>query len=96
MSVTVALVLRLVVRGSGSCLDERPLVNESNISISSAMEGHSTVTREVSRNIMGVKDAAEDTGKNASNVLSEARILAQQASELERRVDHFLDSVKAM
>jgi methyl-accepting chemotaxis protein len=60
------------------------------------MEEQSTVTREVSRNIMGVKDAAEDTGKNASNVLSEARILAQQASELERRVDHFLDSVKAM
>ena len=54
------------------------------------------MTREVSRNIMGVKDAAEDTGKNASNVLSEVRILAQQASELERRVDHFLDSVKAM
>jgi methyl-accepting chemotaxis protein len=71
-------------------------VSESNVSISSAMEEQSTVTREVSRNIVGVKDAAEDTGKNASNVLSEARILAQQASELERRVDHFLDSVKAM
>lgn len=71
-------------------------VSESNVSISSAMEEQSTVTREVSRNILGVKDAAEDTGKNASHVLSEARTLAEQAAELERRVDYFLESVKAM
>jgi methyl-accepting chemotaxis protein len=71
-------------------------VSESNVSISSAMEEQSAVTREVSRNILGVKDAAEDTGKNASHVLSEARTLAEQAAELERRVDYFLESVKAM
>ena len=71
-------------------------VSHSNVSISSAMEEQSTVTKEVSRNIVGVKDAAEDTQRNATNVLNESRNLSQQAAELQRRVDSFLASVKAM
>ena len=71
-------------------------VSESNVGISSGIEEQSAATKEVSRNIVGVKDAAEDTGKNACNLLNEASLLSQQISELERRVDHFLNSVRSM
>ena len=71
-------------------------VSESNVSISSGMEEQAAATKEVSRNIVGVKDAAEDTGKNACALLNEASLLSQQISELERRVDDFLNGVRSM
>jgi methyl-accepting chemotaxis protein len=71
-------------------------VSESNVSISSGMEEQAAATKEVSRNIVGVKDAAEDTGKNACNVLNEATVLSEQIAELERRVDQFLSNVRSM
>lgn len=71
-------------------------VNEISASISSAVEEQSAATREVSGNIQGVNQAAEDTGRSSAMVLDVARELAEQASGLEKRVDEFLASVRAM
>ena len=71
-------------------------VNEISTSISSAVEEQSAATREVSGNIQGVSLAAEDTGRSSAMVLDVARELAEQASGLEKRVDEFLASVRAM
>jgi len=52
-------------------------------------------TQEVSKNIVGVKDASAATGAAATQVLSAAGGLAQQAQGLTREVDNFLSGVKA-
>jgi methyl-accepting chemotaxis protein len=71
-------------------------VSEIATSISSAVEEQSAATKEVSQNIVGVNRAAEDTGRNATTVLGEARTLTQQGADLEGRVDQFLRNVRAM
>jgi methyl-accepting chemotaxis protein len=71
-------------------------VNEINTSISGAVEQQSAATREVSSNITGVSQAANETGQSSSNVLTVAQSLAQQATGLEEQVDQFLVSVRAM
>ncbi|MBK8158215.1 MAG: PAS domain-containing methyl-accepting chemotaxis protein [Rhodospirillaceae bacterium] len=71
-------------------------VNEISTSISSAVEEQSAATREVSGNILGVNQSAEDTGRTSASVLEVARGLADQAANLEQRVDQFLANVRAM
>jgi methyl-accepting chemotaxis protein len=71
-------------------------VSEISTSISSAVEEQSAATKEVSVNINGVTQAAQDTGQSSSTVLNVAQSLSQQANGLERRVDEFLDKVRAM
>jgi methyl-accepting chemotaxis protein len=71
-------------------------VSEIATSISSAVEEQSAATKEVSQNIVGVNKAAEDTGRNATTVLDEARTLTQQGADLGGRVDQFLLNVRAM
>jgi len=71
-------------------------VSEISTSISGAVEEQSAATREVSQNISGVREAAADTGRNSSGVLTEARALSGQATDLEGRVERFLRSVRAM
>jgi methyl-accepting chemotaxis protein len=71
-------------------------ISEINTSISGAVEEQSAATREVSVNINGVNQAAEDTGRSSTGVLSVARSLSEQAGALEKQVDQFLVSVRAM
>ena len=71
-------------------------ISEINTSISGAVEQQSAATREVSVNINGVNQAAGETGKSSTNVLTTARSLTEQATDLEQRVDQFLVSVRAM
>jgi methyl-accepting chemotaxis protein len=71
-------------------------VSGISISISSAVEQQSAATREVAANITGVSRAAESTGNSSGEMLSFASSLADQASNLEQRVDHFLATVRAM
>jgi len=52
-------------------------------------------TREVSANIGGVTQAANGTGVAASQVLTVARALSGQSSDLRKFVDEFLTEVKA-
>lgn len=71
-------------------------VSGISVSISSAVEEQSAATREVAANITGVSRAAESTGTSSGEMLTLASSLADQASSLEQRVDHFLATVRAM
>ena len=71
-------------------------ISEINTSISGAVEEQSAATREVSVNINGVSQAAGETGKSSTAVLTTARSLTEQAADLEQQVDQFLVSVRAM
>ena len=59
------------------------------------VEQASTGTQEVTANITGVSQAANDTGSAASQVLASARELAQQSESLKKVVTAFLVNVKA-
>ena len=71
-------------------------VNHISSSIASAVEEQSAATREVSSNIAGLTRSAETSGQSSADVLSSAHDLSIQAGELQRRVDSFLASVRAM
>ena len=71
-------------------------VSEISTMIAGAMDEQSAATREVTVNISGVGQAANETGRNSSVVLVEAKSLSQQATELDRRVEQFLEKVRAM
>jgi methyl-accepting chemotaxis protein len=55
----------------------------------------STGTSEVTGNIAGVAQAAEDTGAAASQVLSASGELSRQAEHLNAEVARFLATVRA-
>ena len=65
-------------------------VSDINTSISGAIEEQSAATREVAANISGVNQAADETGRSSTSVLTLARGLAEQAKGLERRMDDFI------
>jgi methyl-accepting chemotaxis protein len=71
-------------------------VSEINASISGAVEEQSAATREVAENINGVSSAAADTGRSSASVLDVSQTLAGQASELDQKVEDFLESVRRM
>jgi methyl-accepting chemotaxis protein len=71
-------------------------VNEISTSISGAVEEQSAATREVSANISGVTQAAEDTGRSSTTVLDVSHDLARQAVELQDWVSKFVATVRAM
>ncbi len=52
-------------------------------------------TQEVSSNITGVSQGAEETGKSAASVLESAGQLSQQSEDLRAAVDKFLADIKA-
>jgi methyl-accepting chemotaxis protein len=67
-----------------------------NTSISGAIEEQSAATREVSTNIVGVKQAAQETGRSSTSVLDGSQALMERSTELQKRVDEFLANVRAM
>lgn len=71
-------------------------VEEISTAISGAIEEQSAATQEVSQNIVGVTQAASDTGRNSTVVLNDSQSLSSHATELEAQVDQFLVSVRAM
>jgi methyl-accepting chemotaxis protein len=71
-------------------------VSEISTSVSGAVEQQAAATREVSSNINGVQQAAAETGRSSSDLLAVSQSMAQQAGELETRVDAFLQSVRSM
>jgi methyl-accepting chemotaxis protein len=82
-----------VIREIGEIINK---VSEIGVSISGAVEEQSAATREVATNITGVTAASQETSASSAGVLENAQALSGQASELEGRVDEFLDSVRAM
>jgi methyl-accepting chemotaxis protein len=71
-------------------------VSEISTMIAGAMDEQSAATREVTMNISGVGQAANETGRNSNVVLVEAQNLAEQARALDRRVEDFLEKVRSM
>jgi methyl-accepting chemotaxis protein len=70
-------------------------VSEISTSISSAVEEQSAATREVSLNIHGVTQAAQETGQSSSVMLTTAQSLSEHAGGLDKKVDVFLETMHA-
>lgn len=71
-------------------------ISAISTSISGAVEEQSAATREVSSNIIGVKDAARSAGEGAAEVLASAQSLTALSADLKERVANFLVSVRSM
>ena len=70
-------------------------INEIASAIASAVEEQNAATQEVSSNITQVTEAAGETGRIASDVLTAASELAEQSNLLKGHVDDFKKSVNA-
>jgi methyl-accepting chemotaxis protein len=84
-------------------------MNEISTTIASAIEEQTAATAEISRNveqaavgtkevssnIVGVTQAATETGQVSTQVLEAARSLATQSESLRTEVDGFLHDIKA-
>ena len=71
-------------------------VSEIGISVSGAVEQQEAATREVSLNVSEVSRAADAAGRSSSELLDVAQSISSQASDLNSRVDAFLQSVRSM
>ena len=71
-------------------------VSEISTSVASAIEQQRAATLEVTRNVAGVAQSAEATGKSSRDLLQVAEMMLKQAVDLEGRVDGFLHDVRAM
>ena len=71
-------------------------VSEVNTAISSAVEEQSAATKEVSANIQGVTQAAQETGRASLTVLDGAQKLSEQSGKLSVQVSKFVEKVRAM
>lgn len=71
-------------------------ISQVNTVIAGAVEEQSAATREVSANIGGVKQAAEETGRSSNSVLNGSQTLLARSTELQNQVDKFLINVRAM
>lgn len=69
--------------------------NAATQEIARNVQQASTGTQEVSTHISGVRQAADNTGKSAGDVLSAAGSLTQQADLLRGEVDKFLSGLRA-
>jgi methyl-accepting chemotaxis protein len=84
-------------------------INDIAASIANALEQQGKSTQQITRNthdaaigagdvtrtIAGVDEAAKATGYAASNVLSSARELAEQAESLRNEIGQFLSGMRA-
>ena len=84
-------------------------ISEISRSIASAIDQQGAATQEIARNIQetakgtsevtsnmaGLNAIVGETGRGADGVLSAAQVLGAQADRLRRRVDAYLDSIKA-
>ncbi len=71
-------------------------ISKINLSISGAVQEQENATQAVSSNVVAVSRAAGETGGSSSHVLNAARLMFEQATELEEKVDCFLLNVRAM
>jgi methyl-accepting chemotaxis protein len=75
--------------GVKSIADTIGKVSQISLSISSAVEQQTAATAEVARSIAGVKEASEETGRSACNLLDVARDIAERAVQLKREFADF-------
>lgn len=70
-------------------------INEVASTIASAVEEQNAATQEVSSNILQVTEAANETGRIATDVLSASSELSVQAETLKGQLDDFIESMGA-
>ncbi|OAN48766.1 chemotaxis protein [Paramagnetospirillum marisnigri] len=84
-------------------------VGQISTSISSAVEEQSAATQEIARNVeqaavgtaevtsnvVGVQEAADQTGRSSGNLLDASRNLANEADGLKRMIERFLSDVRS-
>ena len=70
-------------------------VNEISTSISGAVEEQSAATKDVSNNIHGVTEAAQETGHSSTTMLDVGHSLSESAGGLDHKVEAFLASIRA-
>ncbi len=94
------------IKGIGKIVDE---INEIASTIAAAVEEQGAATQEIARNveqastgnkdittnIVGVNQAADETGQAANQVLEAAGVLADQSNSLKKDVETFLKNVNA-
>lgn len=71
-------------------------VNDISGTISSAVDQQAQATREVSANIIGVQNAAGETGEASSRMVQVTSEMSGTATDLQGRVDAFLENVRQM
>lgn len=71
--------------------EQSAVTNEIAQNVARASSG----TKEISKNMVSVQDGAEKTGDTARNVLDSAKVLNEQSSMLKRKVDEFLQTIRA-
>jgi methyl-accepting chemotaxis protein len=71
-------------------------VSQISISISAAVEEQSAAANEVARNITGVTEAANETGASSRSLLSNSVTLLDRSDSLGKRVDEFLEAIRAI
>lgn len=71
-------------------------VNDISGTISAAVDQQSQATREVSSNIIGVQSAAGETGDASNRMVQVTGEMSGTASDLQGRVDAFLNNVRKM
>jgi methyl-accepting chemotaxis protein len=94
------------IKGIGATINE---INTISGSISAAVQQQGAATQEIARNVQqaaagtqevssnisGVTEAARSTGKVAQDVLGAAKALTDQSENFRRRVDGFLEKIRA-
>ena len=81
-----------IAAGIASAVDEQGSTTQA---IARNVQQAAAGTQEVSNTIVGVKQAATDTGAAAGQVLEAARQLSHQAEALTGEVDRFVVAVRA-
>jgi methyl-accepting chemotaxis protein len=71
------------------------LQDEATAAIAANTQQVASATSEVSSNVIGVNQAAEETGRAASEVLATARTVARRAASLREQVNVFLTNIRS-
>jgi methyl-accepting chemotaxis protein len=71
------------------------LQDEATAAIAANTQQVASATSEVSSNVIGVNQAAEETGRAASEVLDTARTVARRAASLREQVNVFLTNIRS-
>jgi methyl-accepting chemotaxis protein len=91
ISTTISEINQIAATIASAVEEQTSATQEIARNVQQAAKG----TQEVSGNIVGVKQAAADTGAAASQVLGSAGALSRHSHELSQEVNSFLAAVKA-
>ncbi len=92
---SIGNMISAITQGSAAIASSAEQQGSATREISRNIQEAATGTQQVSSNITGVAQAADETGRMASDVLGASRELSEQASLLTREVRAFIERVRA-